>query len=327
MMMRMFGGVVVVVLIAGVFLVSQAAYIVNETNQAVITQLGQFIRSDTQPGLYFKVPFYQTVVHFDKRILSNDTPPAEYLTLDKKRMAVDAITRWRVVDPFRFFVSLRDESNARARLDDFVLSELREALAQHEFAGIIAEKREPIMESVTQRVAERAKDFGIEVVDVRIKRADLPQEVQNSVFARMVAERSRIASRYRSEGAEESAKIRAEADKERTIMLARAYEESQRLRGEGDAQATSIYAGALGRDPEFYSFTRSLEAYEKFLNNETTLVMSTSSDLFRYLAGHRQGQEAIPAAAPAPALPMPAPAAPAPAPPAPAPAQPAPAQP
>ncbi|HUE75189.1 MAG TPA: protease modulator HflC, partial [Chloroflexota bacterium] len=184
-------------------------------------------------------------------------------------------------------------------------SELREALAQHEFVGIIAEKREPIMASVTQRVAERSQDFGIQIVDVRIKRADLPQEVQNSVFARMVAERSRIASRYRSEGAEESAKIRAEADKERTIMLARAYEESQRLRGQGDAQATSIYADALGRDPEFYSFTRSLEAYEKFLTQETTLVMSTNSDLFRYLAGHRQVEAPLPAVAPAPAPALP----------------------
>jgi modulator of FtsH protease HflC len=266
---------------------SQAFYVVDERSQVIITQLGQYLYSVQEPGLYTKVPFYQSAIHFEKRILISDANPAEYLTLDKKRLLADHITRWRIVDPLTFYITVRDENGARARIDDIVFSQLRAELANKDFDKVISTEREPIMANVSRGTAERAASFGIEVVDVRLKRADLPQEVQDSVFARMVAERSRIASRYRSEGAELAAKIRAEADKERTIILARAYEESQRVRGTGEAESTAIYAQAFAQDAEFYAFLRNLQAYEKFLNADSTLILSSDSDLFRYLNSHR----------------------------------------
>lgn len=267
------------------FGVRQATFIVSERDQAIVTQVGRYLRTVQTPGLHFKVPFYHTVYHFERRILVTDSAPAEYLTLDKKRLALDHVVRWRIADPHRFFITVRDEGGARARLDDIVSSELRGEVANHDFADIIGTEREPIMETVAKRAADKAGGFGIEVVDVRVKRADLPEEVQSSVFARMVAERSRIASRYRSEGEEEAAKIRAEAEKERTIMLARAYEISQVLRGEGDGQAAAVYAAAFQQEPEFYAFLRSLEAYEKSLAERGSVVLSSDSELFRYLTG------------------------------------------
>jgi len=273
--------------LAVLILGSQTLFTVGEWEQALILQLGEFKRAIREPGLRWKVPFLQQVVKLERRILSSDADPAEYLTLDKKRVLVNHVTRWRIVDPLQFFITVRDEAGARARLDDLVFSELRREIASREFAELIAAEREPAMEAVAARTAEKARQFGIQVVDVRVKRADLPTEVQASVFARMVAERERIAKRYRSEGAEESAKIRAETDKERTIILARAYEESQRRRGEGEAQATRIYGAAYGRDPEFYGFVRSLEAYEKFLDDRSTVLLSADSPLLRYLPTSR----------------------------------------
>jgi modulator of FtsH protease HflC len=286
---RLFGTTGALLLLVGLFLLRESAYVVDERSQAIVTQVGQYIRTDQAPGLYFKVPFYHSVTKFEKRIVVSDTAPAEYLTLDKKRIVIDPITRWRIADPFVFFVTVRDESGARARLDDIVLSAMREEMASHNFVDIIDKQREKIEETVSRRAAERGKDFGLHVVDVRSKRADLPTEVQNSVFARMVAERGQVSKRYRAEGEEEASKIRAEADKERTILLARAYEHILRRRGDGYAQATAVYAEAFGRDPEFYAFLRSLEAYEKFLGSGTTLVLSADSDLLRYLNGHRPG--------------------------------------
>ncbi|MBI2938983.1 MAG: protease modulator HflC [Chloroflexi bacterium] len=262
----------------------QATYVIDETNQAIITQFGQYVRDDREPGLYFKIPFAQEVAHFDKRVLVTDLSAAEYLTLDKKRVMIDNVSRWRIRDVYRFFVTVRTEPGAQTRLYDIIASELRQEVASYDFDQLIARQREPIMDRVSRRVADKVVDFGIEMIDVRIKRADLPQEVQASVFNRMVAERGRIAKRYRSEGEEEAAKIRAEADKESVILRARAYEESQRVRGRGDAEATSIYANAFGQDPEFYGFVRSLQAYEKFLADKGTMVLSTDSELFRYLA-------------------------------------------
>lgn len=268
---------------AAVLVGGQTFFAVSEGNQALILQLGEFKRAIREPGLHWKIPFLQQITRLERRILASDSDPADYLTLDKKRVVVNHVTRWEISDPLQFFVTVRDEAGARARLDDIVVSELRQEFSSREFSEIIAAQREPAMEAVTARTIEKAKGFGIKIVDVRIKRADLPGEVQASVFSRMVAERERIAKRYRSEGAEESAKIRGETDKEKTILLARAYEESQRRRGEGDAQATRIYAASFGQDPEFYSFLRSLEAYEKFLAEKSTLLLSPDARLLRYL--------------------------------------------
>lgn len=262
---------------------AQTFFALGQWEQAIIIQLGQFKRTVQEPGLHWKIPFIQQVHKIERRILSSDSETSEYLTLDRKRVLVNHVTRWRIGDPLRFYIAVRDELGARARLDDLVFSELRREIASRDFGDLIAAQREPAMEAVTRRVAERAKQFGIEVVDVRIKRADLPTEVQASVFARMVAERERIAKRYRSEGSEEAAKIRADTDKEKTIILAKAYEASQRARGQGDAMATRIYGSEFGKDAEFYGFVRSLEAYEKFLGEKSTVLLSPDSRLLRYL--------------------------------------------
>ncbi|MBX3745011.1 MAG: protease modulator HflC [Verrucomicrobiae bacterium] len=275
------GGLVVVFL--GVVLGRQVFFTVDEPDQVIITQFGEYKRTIREPGLATKVPFIQLVNRFDRRILSSDAPKAEYLTQDKKRLVADPVTRWRIDNPLLFFKTVRDESGARARLDDLVFSELRREVASHTFDVVIGPKRETIMDNVARTAREKAREFGIEVVDVRIKRADLPQEVQMSVYQRMQAEREREAKRYRSEGEEESAKLRAETDKEKTILLATAQQRASQLRGEGDGAATRIYAEAYGQDPEFYGFTRSLQAYEKFMGTRSTLLLPADSDLFRYL--------------------------------------------
>ncbi len=286
------GGLVAV--IAAIVALKQVFIIVDEREQVIVTQFGEYIRTIQKPGLAVKVPFLHSATRFDRRILVSDAPQAEYLSQDKKRLVADPITRWRIADPLKFFKTVRDESGARARLDDLVFSELRGEVASHNFATIIGSKREAIMDTVAKSAREKAREFGIEVVDVRIKRADLPKEVQASVFARMQAEREREAKRYRSEGEEEANKLRAQTDKERTIVLAEAEQNAQKLRGEGDATATRIYAEAYGKDPEFYRFVRSLQSYELFLGKRSTLLLSADSPLFHYLAGPRPESDRTP---------------------------------
>ena len=270
------------VMLLALFVGWSSVFVVDEMELAIVAQFGEYKRTAERPGLYFKIPFAQTVTFMEGRILGSDTPPAEYLTLDKKRLVADPITRWRITDPLMFFKTVHDESGAKARLDDIINSELRRELASHNFGDIVGNARDPMMQRVASSVRAQTKSFGIEIVDVRIKRADLPREVQDSVFARMRAERDRVAKQYRSEGEEEAQKIRAETDKEKTIILAKAYETSQKVRGEGDATSIKVYAEAYGKDPEFYAFTRSLDAYEKSVDDKSTVVLSSGSDLFRY---------------------------------------------
>jgi modulator of FtsH protease HflC len=274
------GGVLVVLWI----LLPQVFFMLDEREQAIITQFGAYVRTVAQPGLHTKLPFVHTVHRFDRRVLATDALPAEYLTLDKKRVVVDYVARWRITDPLAFFMSVSTLEGARARIEDIVFSELRRELASQEFAPVTSELREPTMEAVAQSSRARTAAFGIALIDVRIKRADLPGEVQQSVFARMVAERSRVAKRYRSEGEEEAAKLRAETDKQRDIMLAQAYERSQRLRGDGDAAATAIYASAYEQDPRLYLFLRTLEAYDEILTPDTLLVLPGDAAMFRLLS-------------------------------------------
>jgi modulator of FtsH protease HflC len=257
-------------------LLTQMFFMLDEREQAIITQFGAYVRTVTQPGLHVRMPFVHTVHRFDRRVLATDATPAEYLTLDKKRVVVDYVARWRIADPLAFFTSVRTLEGARARIEDIVFSELRRELASQDFAPVTSELREPTMEAVAQSSRERLNSFGIALIDV--------PEVQQSVFARMVAERSRIAKRYRSEGEEEAAKLRGETDKQREILLAQAYEQSQRLRGEGDAAATAIYASAYERDPRFYLFVRTLEAYDEMLTPETLLVLPGDAAMFRLLS-------------------------------------------
>jgi modulator of FtsH protease HflC len=270
------------------FALVQAAFTIGEREQGMVVQFGNPQRILQEPGLYFKLPVIQNLVRFDKRVLTTDAQTAEYLTLDKKRVLVDHVSRWRIQDPLEFYRSVRDQDRAMARLDDLISARLRQETAKHNFLDFVREKREEIMQVVTKDTKETAKSFGIEVLDVRIKGLDLPKEVQASVFARMRAERERIAKRYRAEGEERAQEIRAGADREREIILATAYETSQKLSGEGDANATTIYAQAFGQDPEFYAFTRRLQAYEKILNTGTTLVLSLDSELLRYLQNPRE---------------------------------------
>jgi len=280
---------IIAILVLGILILSQAAYVIPEWQQAIVTRFGQPIRTVREPGLYFKLPVINTLSRFDKRILATDSPTGgEYLSLDKKRLLVDHISRWHIADPLQFFRTMRDERGAMARLDDIISARLRQSFAKENFKAIIREKRADIMEEVTAATREVAAPFGIQVLDVRIKRADLPPEVQASVFARMQAERQRIAMRYRAEGEEKAQEIRATADKEREILLARAYSTSQRLRGEGDAQATAVTGRAFGQDPEFYAFQRRLDTYERvFADGATTILLRPDSDLLRYLESPR----------------------------------------
>lgn len=283
--------IVIALLVLGGIVLSQTAYVIPEWQQAIVTQFGQPIRTVRDPGLYFKLPMIHALTRFDKRVLATDAPGGEYLTLDKKRLLVDHISRWQIADPLQFFRTMRDERGAMARLDDIIAARLRQEIAKENFKDIIREKREAIMETVAAATRELAASFGIQVVDVRIKRADLPPEVQASVFARMQAERQRIAMRYRAEGEEKAREIRATADKEREILLARAYATSQGMRGEGDAQATAVTGRAFGQDPAFYGFQRRLETYERmFTDGTTTILLRPDSDLLRYLESPRPRQ-------------------------------------
>ncbi|MGI5837230.1 MAG: protease modulator HflC, partial [Chloroflexota bacterium] len=211
------GNVLLLAIVVIVLGLSQSMFIITETNQAIVTRMGEYMYTAQQPGIFFRVPVIDTVHYMDRRMLSSDATSQEYLTLDKKRLRVDHVTRWRIFDPYRYYITVRTEAGARARLDDVVFSEMRRELATVPFDQVIAEQREHIMENVARSSAKQAESYGIQVEDVRIKRADLPEEVQESVFERMKAERSREANRYRAEGEEESAEIRAGADRERAV--------------------------------------------------------------------------------------------------------------
>lgn len=275
-------GVILVILV----LVGMRAvlFTVDETEQAITVQLGRYVKTVQEPGLHFKMPLVQTVHRFENRILEYDAAAAKVITADKKHLVVDNYARWKIIDPLKFYETVRNEFGGQARLDDIVFSEIREELARHTLTEIISLQREAIMDTVGNRCDEKAREYGIQVIDVKIKRADLPEEVTHSVYARMKAERGRIAKKYRSEGEEESAKIKAQADKERTVLLADSYRHAQELKGKGDAEAIKIYAQALEEDPEFYSFLRTLEVYRKALTGGTTTVLSSDSELFQYLS-------------------------------------------
>jgi len=283
-------GVVLIVL-------SQTAFVISEWEQGLVLQFGKLVRVVKDPGLYFKYPFIQDLSRFDKRILVADARPAEYITLDKKRLTVDSVSRWKIADPFVFYRTVRDYRGAIARLNDVIFGRLRQEIAIHDFKDFIRAERENIMRNVTAGTKEAAVPFGIQVVDVRIKRLDLPQEVQASVFARMKAERERIAKRYRAEGDEKAKEIRAEADKRRAIILAEAYQKSQKERGAGDAEATEIYAKAYGKDEDFYSFLKHLEVYKKVLSKDATLLLRPDSELLKFLENPGAGKGKSPTTA------------------------------
>lgn len=277
---------IVVAIVVVLFGANLVLFTVNEVEQVVVTQFGEPKKVITEPGLYLKLPDpVQTVTVFDKRLLDYDSEADPIYTKDKKILLLDNYARWRIVDALLFMQALRTEDEALARLDDIIYSELRKELGQHELSEVIATNREAIMDTVAMRAAQAARVYGIEVVDVRVKRADLPPENEAAVYSRMRAERSREAKAYRSEGEEQALKIRATTDLESTTIRAEAYEEAQGTRGQGDAKALAIYAAAYRNATKFYEFTRTLEAYENSLDEKTILVQPADTDFFRYLKG------------------------------------------
>ncbi|MGE4423901.1 MAG: protease modulator HflC [Pseudodesulfovibrio sp.] len=275
--------IISVLIILGAFVLTSAAFTVDQTQQAIVIQLGRPVSDKLGPGLHFKLPLVQNVVFFDARILDFDAKPEEITTTDKKYMNVDSYTKWRITDPLTFYTKVRTIQGARARLDDIVRSQLRVALGRYTLIEVVSHKRQEIMDAVTKRSRELLLPYGIEVLDVRIKRTDLPAENARSIYGRMKAERERQAKQYRSEGQEASAKIKANADKERAIILADAGKQAEIIRGEGDAQATKVYAEALGQNPEFYDFTRSLDAYKRGFEKNTRFILTPKSPFLKHL--------------------------------------------
>ncbi len=260
-----------------------AAYRLPQWQQAIVVQLGEPVRTVADPGLYWKIPIIQTVTYFDKRLLDYNAAPRELLTKDKQQLVVDNYSRWRISDPLQYYRTVHNEAGARSRLDDIIYSDLRENLGRHTLREIVSDRRSDLLETVTQQSSEKAREYGIEIIDVRIRRADLPAKNEQNVFNRMRTERERQAKKFRAEGDEEARKIRSQSDKEVQILMAEARKQAEITRGQGDAEAVKIFADAYGRDPELYSLVRSLEAYRNALDEDTTVLLSPDSGFFRYL--------------------------------------------
>lgn len=288
---KLIGILVVVVLF--IIALNSVFFTVREDQQVVVTRLGKPVRVIQKAGLSYRVPFVEQLSFFDKRLLEYDSNPTVIITQDKKTLVVDNFSRWRITDPLEFLRTVRDEVGAQARLDDIIYSELRLELGRKELLEIVALERAQLMDQVTKESNRKALQYGIEIVDVRLKRTDLPPENMKSIFGRMRAERERIARQYRSEGKEEAQKIRANTDRERDILLADAYEKEQKTKGEGDAQSIEITARAFGQDSEFYSFNKSLEVYRDSLRDKTTLLLPANSEFLQFLksSGMEKEQE------------------------------------
>ena len=272
---------------------SAAIFTVDQRQHALIMQFGEVREVISKPGLYFKWPMVQNVRYFDKRILTLDSAePERFITSEKKNVLVDSFVKWRIVDPLLYYVSVAgDEARAKTRLSQTVNAGLREEFGKRTVHDVVSGERNKIMEQMRAKADTDAKKIGVEIVDVRVKRVDLPTEVSDSVYKRMEAERKRVANQLRSEGAAEAEKIRADADKQREVIVAEAYRDAQKVKGEGDAKATATYAEAFGQNPEFYSFYRSLEAYRNsFKNKGDIIVVEPNSDFFKYMKnGGRNG--------------------------------------
>jgi membrane protease subunit HflC len=258
-------------------------FVVDLTETAIVVALGKPQRTITEPGLKFKIPFYHQVTFFDKRILDYDAPARDVITSDKKTLVIDNFAKWRIVDPLKVYQAFQTQRGALQRLDDIVYSELRVELGRHELEEIVSANRALIMKLVSDRSNEKASVYGLEVLDVRIKRADLPEQNEKAIFQRMQAERERKAKGYRAQGEEEAQKIRSEAEKDKEIILAEAYKTSQELRGAGEAKAYKIYATAYKQDPKFFEFVRTMEAYKKVFAKDTTMVLTPDSEFLKYL--------------------------------------------
>ena len=261
----------------------QSIFIVQEINQAIVLQFGDPKKIVNKSGLNFKLPFIQNVAYLDKRVLNLDNPPEEVIAADQKRLIVDAIARFKIVDPLKFYISVGNERVARQRLATIINSRIRGVLGKQELATLLSKDRAKQMSIIQNDVNTEAQNFGIEIVDVRIKRADLPQANSEAIYARMQTERQREAKEFRAQGAEIATRIKSTADKEVTVILANAKKKSEIMKGEGDGRRNKIFADAFGQDPQFFSFYRAMQSYEKALiGGDTSLLLSPDSDFFKF---------------------------------------------
>jgi len=284
-MKKNIGNLLIVAAIA-LILLSMSMFVVDQRQYAIVFQLGEIIGVKTEPGLYFKVPLMQNVRFFDSRILTLDAgEPERFITAEKKNVMVDSFIKWRIVDVKQYYISVGgDEERAKTRLLQTVNSSMREEFGKRTIHEVVSGERDQIMDVLRTKTDSDARKIGIEVLDVRLKRVDFPAEISDSVYRRMDAERKRVANELRASGAADSEKIKADADKQRQVILAEAYREAQKIKGEGDAKATALYAATFGRDAEFYAFYRSLEAYKQsFKDKNDVMVLDPSSAFFKYL--------------------------------------------
>jgi len=276
---KIIAGIIVAIAATAFF----SIFIVKEVNQAIVLQFGDPKRIITNSGLKFKLPFIQNVAYLDKRVLNLDNPQEEVIAADQKRLIVDAFTRFKIIDPLKFYISVGNEQVARSRLSTIINSRIRSVLGTQELATLLSVDRANQMADIQRGVNNEAKNFGIEIVDVRIKRADLPQANSEAIYKRMQTERQREAKEFRAQGAEIAAKITSTADKEVTVILANAKKQSEILKGEGDGRRNKIFADAFGKDPQFFGFYRAMQSYEKALiGGETSLILSPDSDFFKF---------------------------------------------
>ena len=269
-------------------------FTVDQRQHAIIFQLGEVKEVITEPGLYFKWPLIQNVRYFDKRILTLDSnEPERFITSEKKNVLVDSFVKWRITDPQLYYVSVAgDEARARTRLSQTVNAGLREEFGKRTVHDVVSGERDKIMEQMREKADLDARKIGVQIIDVRVKRVDLPTEVSESVYRRMEAERKRVANELRSEGSAEAEKIRADADRQREVIVAEAYRDAQKTKGEGDAKAASTYAAAFNQNPEFYAFYRSLEAYRNsFKGRSDVIVVEPNSDFFKYMKSVGRGEK------------------------------------
>jgi membrane protease subunit HflC len=283
---------IAIALVVALLLLALSLYTVDQRQAAMVFQLGEIVRINKEPGLYLKVPFVQNVRYFDTRVLTLDAmEPERFITSEKKNVLVDYFVKWRVFDVEKFYVSFNgDERRAINRLSQTVNDGMRAEFGKRTVHDVVSGQRDDVMETLRKSADADARRFGVQVLDVRIKRVDLPSEVSESVYRRMDAERKRVANELRSTGSAEAEKIRADADKQREIIVAEAYRDAQRIKGEGDGKASAIYGEAYGRNPEFYAFYRSMESYRNsFRNKNDLMVMQPNSEFFRYMKNSKGG--------------------------------------
>ncbi len=283
MKLNVFGGVVAVIVIVVLLVAYLSLFTVYQTRQALVIRLGDPIRTVTEPGLHAKVPFIDTVIYVDNRILDVENAAQEVIAADQKRLMVDAFARYRIRDPLRFYQAVSTIEGANSRLATFLNADLRRVLGEATLIQVVRDERAALMVKVRDQLNRDAQAFGIQVVDVRIRRADLPDQNSQAIYQRMQTERQREAAEFRAQGAQKSQEIRARADRDVTVLVAEAQSRGEQIRGEGDAERTRLFAEAYGKDPDFFAFYRSMQAYETGLRgNDTRLVLRPDSDFFKY---------------------------------------------